>query len=49
MFRRILLFVGLSAVAITAAGPWVLTDLSERKVPPPDRVTFVAGGDPDAG
>ena len=36
-------------VAITAAGPWVLTDLSERKVPPPDRVTFVAGGDPDAG
>ena len=36
-------------VAITAAGPWVLTDLSERKVPPPDRVTFVTGGDPDAG
>src|SRR5487761_1530579 len=28
-------------VAITPAGPWVLTDLSERKVPPPDRVTFV--------
>ena len=36
-------------VAITAAGPWVLTDLSERKVPPPDRVTSVAGGEPDAG
>jgi len=36
-------------VAITAAGPWVLTDLSERKVPPPDRVTSVSGGDPDAG
>lgn len=36
-------------VAITAAGPWVLTDLSERKVPAPDPVTSVAGGDPDAG
>jgi len=36
-------------VAITAAGPWVLTDLSERKVPAPDRVTSAAGGDPDAG
>lgn len=36
-------------VAITAAGPWVLTDLSERRVPAPDRVTSVAGGDPDAG
>jgi methionyl aminopeptidase len=36
-------------VAITAAGPWVLTDLSERKVPAPDRVTSVAGGEPDAG
>ena len=36
-------------VAITAAGPWVLTDLSERTVPAPERVTSVAGGDPDAG
>jgi methionyl aminopeptidase len=36
-------------VAITPAGPWVLTDLSERSVPAPDRVTSVAGGDPDAG
>jgi methionyl aminopeptidase len=36
-------------VAITAAGPRVLTDLSERTVPAPDRVTSVAGGDPDAG
>ena len=36
-------------VAITADGPWVLTDLSERTVPAPDRVTSVAGGDPDAG
>ena len=36
-------------VAITAAGPWVLTDLSERTVPAPDRVTSAAGGEPDAG
>jgi methionyl aminopeptidase len=36
-------------VAITADGPWVLTDLSERTVPSPDRVTSLAGGDPDAG
>jgi methionyl aminopeptidase len=35
-------------VAITADGPWVLTDLSERTVPAPDRVTSAAGGDPDA-
>jgi len=36
-------------VAITAAGPWVLTELSERTVPAPDRITSVAGGEPDAG
>jgi len=36
-------------VAITPAGPWVLTDLSERTVPAPDPVPSAAGGDPDAG
>lgn len=36
-------------VAITPAGPWVLTDLSERTVPTPSRLTAVAGGEPDAG
>lgn len=36
-------------VAITAAGPWVLTDLSERTGPAPNRITSVAGGEPDAG
>lgn len=36
-------------VAITAAGPWVLTDLSERSGPAPDRLTAAAGGEPDAG
>jgi len=36
-------------VAITAAGPWVLTDLSERTVPAPSRITSVTGGEPDAG
>ena len=35
-------------VAITPAGPWVLTDLSERTVPAPNRVSAVAGGEPDA-
>lgn len=36
-------------VAVTADGPWVLTDDSERTVPAPKRATSVAGGDPDAG
>ena len=36
-------------VAITPAGPWVLTDLSERTVPAPGPLTSLAGGDPDAG
>jgi len=36
-------------VAITAAGPWVLTDLSERTVPAPNPIRSVTGGEPDAG
>jgi methionyl aminopeptidase len=36
-------------VAITAAGPWVLTDLSERTAPTLNRITSVTGGEPDAG